>query len=185
MPLKLDVNEDTMSLFRFNVRMSMLALTLKNSTAQLVGFSLLFFVTFIAFASFAFIGEKTVIQLYLHISTVGMISPYLALLQPLGNPWRFTATPSSPSSPCSDISSVSADEEKNNDQFNCLTLNDTGDLDFETMNSRHGGLGTVFYVVYTVIMTFIVMNMFFTILGEGFSSTQIQVRANKYTSCSR
>ena len=46
------------------------------------------------------------------------------------------------------------------------------------MGSLHGGLGTLFYLIYTVVMTFIVMNMFFTILGEGFSDTQIQVNRN-------
>ena len=47
------------NLLRFNVKMSMLALTLKNSTAQLAGFSAIFFVTFVAFASYAFIGKQS------------------------------------------------------------------------------------------------------------------------------
>ena len=41
---------------RFNAKMSMLALTLKNSTKALVSFSILFFVTFFAYASFAYLG---------------------------------------------------------------------------------------------------------------------------------
>ena len=49
-----------------------------------------------------------------------------------------------------------------------------GDLDFETMYAANGSVGTVFYFVFTVSMSFIVMNMFFTILGEGFSETQVK-----------
>ena len=46
------------NLLRFNAKMSMLALTLKNSSGQLVGFSVIFFVAFFAFSSYAFLGEK-------------------------------------------------------------------------------------------------------------------------------
>ena len=45
------------NLLRFNVKMSALALVLKNSTDELMSFSVIFFILFFAFASFAYIGE--------------------------------------------------------------------------------------------------------------------------------
>ena len=45
------------NLLRFNVKMSALALVLKNSTEELMSFSVIFFILFFAFASFAYIGN--------------------------------------------------------------------------------------------------------------------------------
>lgn len=49
---------EMMHLLRFNAKMSMLALTLKRSTKELLYFSVTFIITFMAFAQFAFLGEK-------------------------------------------------------------------------------------------------------------------------------
>merc|ERR1719474_112001 len=51
-----------------------------------------------------------------------------------------------------------------------------GDLDFSTMNEINGNIGTIYYFIFTSVMTFIVMNFFFTILGDGFAQTQEQIR---------
>ena len=51
-----------------------------------------------------------------------------------------------------------------------------GDLDFSTMGDVNGTIGTIYYFIFTSVMTFIVMNFFFTILGDGFAQTQEQLK---------
>ena len=50
------------------------------------------------------------------------------------------------------------------------------------MGEINGSIGTIYYFVFTSVMTFIVMNFFFTILGDGFAQTQqeIQQLHNQY-----
>ena len=50
------------------------------------------------------------------------------------------------------------------------------------MGEINGSVGTIYYFVFTSVMTFIVMNFFFTILGDGFAQTQqeIQELHNQY-----
>ncbi|KAF0304797.1 Polycystin-2 [Amphibalanus amphitrite] len=55
---------EVMHLLRFNANMSMLALTLKRSTKELVYFSVTFCITFLAFAQFAFLAFGTSMNLY-------------------------------------------------------------------------------------------------------------------------
>ncbi|XP_037076846.1 polycystic kidney disease 2-like 2 protein [Pollicipes pollicipes] len=55
---------EVLHLLRFNAKMSMLALTLRRSTKELIYFSVTFCITFLAFAQFAFLAFGTTMNLY-------------------------------------------------------------------------------------------------------------------------
>jgi hypothetical protein len=56
-----------------------------------------------------------------------------------------------------------------------------GQIDFGAMYDAKGGYGLIFYFIYTVLMTFLVMNMFVSILDDSFHRTQEELREQETT----
>lgn len=149
------------NLLRFNVKMSALALVLKNSTEDLMSFSVIFFILFFAFASFAYVGKYTKHLLGLQNICFSFWSNYADLQWNHNYPRDYVWASSRLSKYVLAIRKVYS-----------IIL---GDLDFSTMGEINGSIGTIYYFIFTTVMTFIVMNFFFTILGDGFAQTQEQL----------
>ena len=58
----------------------------------------------------------------------------------------------------------------------------SGDIDLSYMMNHYGWYGVIFYLTFIMVMTFIVLNMFFTIMGEAFTITREEIanETNKY-----
>ena len=56
-----------------------------------------------------------------------------------------------------------------------------GQIDFGAMYDAKGGYGLIFYFIYTILMTFLVMNMFVSILDDSFHQTQEELRQQQTT----
>ncbi|XP_064111521.1 uncharacterized protein LOC135219016 [Macrobrachium nipponense] len=54
-----------------------------------------------------------------------------------------------------------------------------GDIDLVYMRDQYGWFGVSFYFTFIFVMTFIVLNMFFTIVGDAFSVTKEEVANEK------
>ena len=63
-----------------------------------------------------------------------------------------------------------------------IWFNFAGDIDFVAMQENYGLFGVIFYFIFIYVMIFIVMNMFFTIMGDAFAKTkeQIAIEGNQY-----
>lgn len=54
-----------------------------------------------------------------------------------------------------------------------------GKIDMKEMMMQYGYFGVCFYLVFILLMTFIVLNMFFTIMGDAFSITKEKISKEK------
>ncbi|XP_066966747.1 polycystin-2-like protein 1 [Macrobrachium rosenbergii] len=124
---------ECLHLLRFNVKMSMLARTLRYCSAQMFTFSITFLTSFLAFVQFAYIAFSPGMGVYKNFIT--------AIESMLGHL--------------------------------------LGDIDLVYMRDQYGWFGVSFYFTFIFVMTFIVLNMFFTILGDAFSVTKEEIATEK------
>ncbi|XP_068248147.1 uncharacterized protein [Palaemon carinicauda] len=124
---------ECLHLLRFNVKMSMLARTLRYCSAQMFTFSITFLTSFLAFVQFAYVAFSPGMGIYKNFVT--------AVESMLGHL--------------------------------------LGDIDMVYMKDHYGWFGVSFYFVFIFVMTFIVLNMFFTILGDAFSVTKEEIANEK------
>ncbi|XP_047736408.1 polycystic kidney disease protein 1-like 2 [Hyalella azteca] len=124
---------ECLNLLRFNVRMSMLARTLRTCSTDLAAFSFTFFITFMAFVQFAYIAFSANMQIY-----KGFVTTMESMVGHL-----------------------------------------LGSIDMKEMLHQNGYFGVIFYLVFILLMSFIVLNMFFSIMGEAFASTKEEIAKEK------
>ena len=127
---------ECLNLLRFNVRLSMLARTLRTCSTDLAAFSFTFITVFLAFVQFAFIAFSSTMEIY-----KGFITACESMVGHL-----------------------------------------LGDLDMNRMRELHGLFGVAFYIVFICLMMFIVLNMFFSIMGDAFSTVKekLKTEPNEY-----
>jgi hypothetical protein len=56
-----------------------------------------------------------------------------------------------------------------------------GNIDFNEMSNQKGAFGLTFYFIYISLMTFLVLNIFYSILGDAFTTTQAELKSAQHT----